>query len=274
MDGRSYITDHIGSLLARTDTAGGLLEGAPIWEAWGAPVSGYSSVGGLRFAGHYTDRATGLSHMQQRYYDPYAGRFLAIDPVATSPGSFNRYWYANNNPYRYVDPDGRYVCEGSKGACAQISEAVDTLNKAIDNLPKGSQARNSLMNAEDGKQNRFYASLAAYSENDLIDELSRGLDAKPSRSGKRNDYFFWIYSTKDICFADSIEGHLLHLKSTFVSQTQELARLANEGAQIRIWIYFGYGGYNGGINGSFVLSDEIINWISSFKGDVSVDVWS
>jgi uncharacterized protein RhaS with RHS repeats len=48
--------------------------------------------------------------MQQRYYDPFAGRMLSIDPVTTDAntgGSFNRYAYANNNPYKYVDPDGR-----------------------------------------------------------------------------------------------------------------------------------------------------------------------
>jgi uncharacterized protein RhaS with RHS repeats len=45
--------------------------------------------------------------MQQRYYDPIAGRFLSIDPVAADAGSFNRYWYANNNPYKNIDPDGR-----------------------------------------------------------------------------------------------------------------------------------------------------------------------
>ena len=45
--------------------------------------------------------------MQQRYYDPYAARFLAVDPVAASPGGFNRYWYANKNPYKFTDPDGR-----------------------------------------------------------------------------------------------------------------------------------------------------------------------
>ncbi|HUD43043.1 MAG TPA: RHS repeat-associated core domain-containing protein [Dokdonella sp.] len=61
----------------------------------------------IALCGHYTDFATGLSYMQQRYYDPYAGRFLAVDPVAASPGSFNRYWYANNNPYKFVDPDGQ-----------------------------------------------------------------------------------------------------------------------------------------------------------------------
>jgi murein DD-endopeptidase MepM/ murein hydrolase activator NlpD len=50
--------------------------------------------------------------MQQRYYDPLLGRFLSVDPVTaySSPGvNFNRYWYANNNPYKFVDPDGRWI---------------------------------------------------------------------------------------------------------------------------------------------------------------------
>jgi murein DD-endopeptidase MepM/ murein hydrolase activator NlpD len=48
--------------------------------------------------------------MQQRYYDPLAGRFLSVDPVTTDAKtgrSFNRYAYAESNPYRYIDPDGR-----------------------------------------------------------------------------------------------------------------------------------------------------------------------
>lgn len=48
--------------------------------------------------------------MQQRYYDPVAGRFLSVDPVTTDAktgGQFNRYAYADNNPYKYIDPDGR-----------------------------------------------------------------------------------------------------------------------------------------------------------------------
>ena len=49
--------------------------------------------------------------MQQRYYDPGIGRFLSVDPVAARPmgDNFNRYWYANNNPYKFTDPDGRDV---------------------------------------------------------------------------------------------------------------------------------------------------------------------
>lgn len=50
--------------------------------------------------------------MQQRYYDPGIGRFLSNDPMAsdTKTGwNFNRYDYANNNPYRFTDPDGRWA---------------------------------------------------------------------------------------------------------------------------------------------------------------------
>lgn len=48
--------------------------------------------------------------MQARFYDPLVGRFLSTDPIHfadDNPFSFNRYSYANNNPYRFTDPDGR-----------------------------------------------------------------------------------------------------------------------------------------------------------------------
>jgi RHS repeat-associated protein len=56
--------------------------------------------------------------MQARYYDPVIGRFYSNDPVDAlghmSRGNsiahgFNRYAYANNNPYKYTDPDGEFV---------------------------------------------------------------------------------------------------------------------------------------------------------------------
>ena len=48
--------------------------------------------------------------LQQRYYDAGIGRFLPVDPVTAyeKPGqNFNRYWYANDNPYKFTDPNGR-----------------------------------------------------------------------------------------------------------------------------------------------------------------------
>lgn len=50
-----------------------------------------------------------MGRFVQRYYDPSIGRFLSVDPVAAheTGDNFNRYAYANINPYRFTDPDGR-----------------------------------------------------------------------------------------------------------------------------------------------------------------------
>ncbi|MEI5639975.1 MULTISPECIES: RHS repeat domain-containing protein [unclassified Pseudoalteromonas] len=76
------------------------------------------------YTGHKFDKELGLSYMQARYYDPVIGRFYSNDPVdaATfiSQGNiqgFNRFAYANNNPYKYVDPDGKTPIE-------QIEQAI------------------------------------------------------------------------------------------------------------------------------------------------------
>jgi RHS repeat-associated protein len=70
---------------------------------------------GPGYTGHVQDAATGLVYMQQRYYDAQIGRFLSMDPVTTNSATganFNRYWYADNNPYTFIDPTGR--CTGSR----------------------------------------------------------------------------------------------------------------------------------------------------------------
>ncbi|MBS0458297.1 MAG: RHS repeat-associated core domain-containing protein [Proteobacteria bacterium] len=89
-------------------SATGTLTRAELYTPWGEPGDG-KYVQGPGYTGHVTDAATHLTYAQQRYYDPVMGRFLSTDPVQASDSgaSFNRYWYANNNPYKFTDPDGR-----------------------------------------------------------------------------------------------------------------------------------------------------------------------
>ncbi|WP_287009079.1 RHS repeat-associated core domain-containing protein [Alteromonas sp.] len=62
--------------------------------------------------------------MQARYYDPVIGRFYSNDPVdalghmqrGNPVHGFGRHTYANNNPYRYTDPDGRAPIEQIEAA--------------------------------------------------------------------------------------------------------------------------------------------------------------
>lgn len=101
-------TDALGTPIAVTDAAKAIIETSE-YEPYGQLVN-RALTDGPGFTGHVQDAATGLTYMQQRYYDPTVGRFLSVDPVTalSSPvGMFNRYKYAANNPYRFVDPDGR-----------------------------------------------------------------------------------------------------------------------------------------------------------------------
>ena len=104
-------TDALGSPIAKTNSGGGLVSRTR-YEPYGATVAGSTNPTKIGFTGHVSDADTGLVYMQQRYYDPIAGRFLSIDPATTDTGSgsdFNRYSYARSSLYKYTDPDGRYV---------------------------------------------------------------------------------------------------------------------------------------------------------------------
>lgn len=111
-------TDALGSPVAITDVNRNVIERSE-YEPYGALLN-RPPKDGPGYTGHVTDAATGLTYMQQRYYDPQIGRFLSADPVTasrTSGANFSRYWYANNNPYRFLDPDGRRACPTGTRIC-------------------------------------------------------------------------------------------------------------------------------------------------------------
>lgn len=108
-----FHNDISGSPLAATDAAGNLLW-TENYKPYGEKLTRSPASSGNRigFHGKQHDDGTGLSYMGARYYDPVLGRFMGIDPVGFQEDnlhSFNRYTYTNNNPYKYVDPDGNYA---------------------------------------------------------------------------------------------------------------------------------------------------------------------
>lgn len=125
-----YYTNTLHSAVVETDAQGNIVEQTTYYAPYGQ-VLNRSMRDGPGYTGHEEDPSTGLNYMQQRYYDPQSGRFVSTDPVVpTDDGeNFNRYWYANDNPYRYTDPDGRSVsCDASSctiEAHSLLEEAAD-----------------------------------------------------------------------------------------------------------------------------------------------------
>jgi len=105
-----YHVDTLGSTVAATDESGALL-----WKEAYRPFGERirkedGDTNELWYTGKPHEEAMGLSYFGARWYDPTIGRFMAIDPVGVDEGNihrFNRYAYANNNPYKFVDPDGQ-----------------------------------------------------------------------------------------------------------------------------------------------------------------------
>jgi RHS repeat-associated protein len=107
-------TDALGTPVAQTDASKNLV-GTSTYQPYGGlyAFAGNGNETGPGYANQYGD-PTGLIYMRARYYDPSLHRFISSDPNPADPNTarnFNRYAYANNNPYKYFDPSGR------DGAC-------------------------------------------------------------------------------------------------------------------------------------------------------------
>ena len=137
---------HLGSPVAGTNSQGQITwqeHYTPFGEKWLQKAANDDQMG---FTGHIADSATGLTYMQARYYDPVIGRFLSNDPVdftghlqrGNSPAhTFNRYAYANNNPYKYTDPDGKFInfaIGAVVGAVVKVAVQVAFEGKSLGSL--------------------------------------------------------------------------------------------------------------------------------------------
>ncbi|HSD17233.1 MAG TPA: RHS repeat-associated core domain-containing protein [Thermomonas sp.] len=115
----SYLhTDALGSPIAKTNSSGTVIETSE-YEPYGDLLN-RANDDRMGYTGHVMDAASGLTYMQQRYYDPQIGRFLSVDPVAADSATgnnFHRYGYANNSPYRFTDPDGRQATSDNILGC-------------------------------------------------------------------------------------------------------------------------------------------------------------
>lgn len=149
-------TDHLGSVVAESNASGQITKRFH-YKPFGESIE--SQQDDIGYTGHKHDTDLGLTYMQARYYDPVLGRFYGNDPIGFGDvHSFNRYAYANNNPYKYTDPTGEVPLlllpllglagGGGTTAVAGIgltevvitTVVVATVVKAADNLPQDGPA--------------------------------------------------------------------------------------------------------------------------------------
>ena len=109
-----YDTDAVGSIRVVTDAQGHVVarhDFLPFGEELSPQTPPHDKK---LYTGQERDFETGQDYFGARYYRAEIGRFTTIDPAQTisenltDPQRWNRYVYVQDNPLRYVDPDGRY----------------------------------------------------------------------------------------------------------------------------------------------------------------------
>ncbi|AIY67425.1 RHS repeat domain-containing protein [Pseudoalteromonas piratica] len=153
----------------------------------------------IGYTGHKFDKALGLSYMQARYYDPVIGRFYSNDPVGylghAEKGNpihgFNRYAYANNNPYKYVDPDGKLpvvplVVAGRCATNAACRGAVIKAGKKVADKIRGGGRKTKHTDNRHVDRNK-YPDKSKFKKPNQMDKLSEKTVKKPDRVQDQGD---------------------------------------------------------------------------------------
>jgi len=109
MTAEAVFSDHLGSPILKTDTAGAVTENR--WygpfgrelDATGRPITPNPADDRLGFTGHRQDPELAWIDMGGRIYDPMTSRFLTPDPIRET---FDPFSYARNVPFNRIDPSG------------------------------------------------------------------------------------------------------------------------------------------------------------------------
>ncbi len=117
-----YLNDSLGSIVALTDAAGGIVEKyvydafgeTKIFDGTGSPLTTSAFGNPWMFTGRQLDPETGLYHYRARAFSPAIGRFLQRDPLDQLPDT-NVYRYVENQPLDLIDPFG-LMSENCSGA--------------------------------------------------------------------------------------------------------------------------------------------------------------
>ncbi|WKZ38421.1 MAG: RHS repeat-associated core domain-containing protein [Anaerolineales bacterium] len=141
-----FLSDHLGSVVAVTDSSG-TLTSQQRYLPFGGVRSDVNDITQTDYG--YTgqralDSGIGLMDYKARFYSPYLNRFIQPDtivPDPSNPQAFNRYSYVYGNPLRYIDPTGHGTECGFGESCVVDPYTNPILPiKTVNNTGNGSSS--------------------------------------------------------------------------------------------------------------------------------------
>ncbi len=108
------------------------------YTPWGLALKGIDKVGSphddFQYNGKESQEELGLNWIDYgaRFYDPQLGRWHSVDPLAEIARRWSPYTYCNDNPIRFIDPDGMATESPEEKALREGKESEQKFNDHAD----------------------------------------------------------------------------------------------------------------------------------------------
>ena len=201
-----YLKDRRYSITGLTDATGSIVETyeysafgrMTIYDAAGQDITATGSTIGnpYGFTGRRLDAETGLWYYRNRMYSPVLGRFLQRDPAGYVDG-MNLYAYVQNNPIKYLDPEGLMVRWASDTIIEPVIGSVsDVLQQNSDTAiaEAGWYFGNSGLQASDSMLDTSEVNDLLWSGTIAVSNLSAGFGDTISLGGTSRIREQWTYA--------------------------------------------------------------------------------
>ena len=135
-----YLSDHLNSTSIVVSSSG-IPEEESDYSPYGTEyvITGVG-VNRYKFTGKERDSETGLDDFIARHYGSPFGRFMqadvGVDQHPQDPQSWNIYAYSRNNPLRFTDPTGNYLCGTgmNENQCDDFENQLGSAQQKADQL--------------------------------------------------------------------------------------------------------------------------------------------
>ena len=182
------------------------------------------------------DEETGMYYYGARYYEPKLSLWMSVDPLEEKYYNSSSYAYCNNNPIRFIDPDGRIVIASDENAKRNIINTLSDAEAKYVQFDKNGVLNHRLLSKYEGSSDNFSAlkTLLESSTNYLFNVSDKDINGKAffekgTNRDYPNNYLYGITNLPNAENDPSPDENVYIFTASFLDERTQARNTAHEG---------------------------------------------